>query len=180
MLLYGRGWSRSHCRLPLPAIENGRFGPAAADLASPLLHQHNGMRGSNVREGLTRGAGARFGRNGHGVCGVPSLTSEPPNRADILVMIRRHHHDLHPRGASGSQGGQPIGSAGRALSTRGSHHSGFPLWVAVSTGIIPFGIAEVSAAASWSAIPRPCLLRTIHSARFLSSASSGATSVVRR
>lgn len=87
-LLYGQGCARpriADCRYP-PMRVGGSGLAAAGGLASPLVRQHNGDVGANFRADLTRGAGARFGRNGHGVRGVPSLTSGPPNRAGIPVL----------------------------------------------------------------------------------------------
>lgn len=81
VLLYGQGCAPrpriANCRLPAVAVEGS--GLVAAGLASPLLRQYNGDAGANVREGPTRGAGARYGRNGHDVRRVPSPTSEPNN-----------------------------------------------------------------------------------------------------
>lgn len=87
VLLYGQGCARrriADCRLPAVAVEGS--GLVAAGLASPLVHQHNDDVGANLREGLTRDAGARFGRNGRSVHGVPLQTSEAPNRAGIPVL----------------------------------------------------------------------------------------------
>jgi hypothetical protein len=65
VLLYGQGCAPrpriANCRLPPVAVEGS--GLEATQLASPLMRQHNGDAGANVREGLTRGAGARFGRD---------------------------------------------------------------------------------------------------------------------
>ena len=65
VLLYGQGCAPrpriANCRLPPVAMEGS--GLEAAHLASPLVRQHNGDAGANVREGPTRGAGARFGRD---------------------------------------------------------------------------------------------------------------------
>jgi hypothetical protein len=88
VLLYGQGCAPrpriADCRLPPFAVEGS--GLEAAHLASPLVRQHNGDAGANVREGLTRGAGARFGRNGHSVRSVPLPTSERSNRAGVPVL----------------------------------------------------------------------------------------------
>lgn len=87
VLLFGQGCARpriADCRYPAAVVEGS--GLEAAGLASPLVRQHNGDVGANVREGLTRDAGARFGRNGHGVRGAPPPTPEPPNRAGIPVL----------------------------------------------------------------------------------------------
>ena len=65
VLLYGQGCAPrpriANCRLPPVAVQGS--GLVAAHLASPLVRQHNGDAGANVREGPTRGAGARFGRD---------------------------------------------------------------------------------------------------------------------
>jgi FG-GAP-like repeat len=65
VLLYGQGCAPrpriANCRL-LPVAVQGS-GLVAAGLASPLVRQHNDDAGVNVREGLARGAGARFGRD---------------------------------------------------------------------------------------------------------------------
>lgn len=62
VLLYGQGCAPrprvANCRLPPVAVQGP--GLVAAGLASPLVRQHNGDVGANVREGSTRGAGARF------------------------------------------------------------------------------------------------------------------------
>jgi len=66
VLLFGRGCSPARiadCRLPPMRVEAS--GVVAAGLVSPPMREHNGV-GSNVREGVTRGAGAR-GRNGYGI-----------------------------------------------------------------------------------------------------------------
>lgn len=65
VLLYGQGCAPrpriANCGLSPVVVEGS--GLVAAHLASPLVRQHNGDAGANVREGLTRGAGARFGRD---------------------------------------------------------------------------------------------------------------------
>ncbi|MBN8213562.1 MAG: VCBS repeat-containing protein [Xanthomonadales bacterium] len=65
VLLYGQGCAPrpriANCRLPPVAVQGS--GLVAAGLASPLVRQHNGAAGANVREGPARGAGARFGRD---------------------------------------------------------------------------------------------------------------------
>jgi FG-GAP-like repeat len=75
VLLYGQGCVRpriSDCRYPAAVVPG---------LPSPLVGQHNGNVGANLRAGLTRGAAARVGRHGHGVRDIP-----PPNRAGIPVL----------------------------------------------------------------------------------------------
>ncbi|MEQ1511865.1 MAG: VCBS repeat-containing protein [Lysobacteraceae bacterium] len=65
VLLYGQGCAPrpriADCRLPAVAVQDS--GLEAALLPSPLVRQHNGDAGTNIREGLTRGAGARLGRD---------------------------------------------------------------------------------------------------------------------
>ena len=89
VLLYGQGCAAppmADCRYPEVAVQGS--GLQAAGLASSLVPQHNGSVGANVREGLTRGSGMRFERNGHSVRGVPSPRYEASNRAGIRVLER--------------------------------------------------------------------------------------------
>jgi hypothetical protein len=62
VLLYGQGCAPrpriANCRLPPVAAQAS--GLATASLASPLVRPHNGDVGANIRDGLTRGARARF------------------------------------------------------------------------------------------------------------------------